>query len=283
MDYPISPVQTIHPGPRDLLGNPHLEQRLNQFGYVVSMGSCSYPTAHWHSGIEILVVHRGVVELDLGDRRTSELVSGSVAAYLSEQIHVTHPCGGNYVRTALHLLPDVVTSSPALELISQIRQNGVWQPASLRPDSMRRFLWCINELNALSRRYDAGVTYRQLLELILTDVYSSGTGTPSPPVLRQVIDYMQTHLAVRESMTTVASRFFISERHLTRMFHQHLNTTPQEYWLRLRISKACEMLGNATPIADVAYSIGFSSLSGFQRAFKKELGLSPSQYQEQVL
>jgi AraC-like DNA-binding protein len=224
-----------------------------------------------------------VVELDLGYGRTDELVSGSVAAYLSEQIHVTHPCGGSYVRTALHLLPDAVTGSPALDLISQIRHNGVLQPAVMRPDSMRRFLWCINELNALSRRYDAGVTYRQLLELILTDVYSSGTGTPSPPGLRQVIDYMQTHLAVRESMTTVASRFFISERQLTRLFRRHLNTTPQEYWLRLRISKACEMLSSPMPIEDIAYGIGFNSLSGFQRAFKKELRLSPSQYREQVL
>ena len=145
---------------------------------------------------------------------------------------------------------------------------------------MHRFFWCISELNTLRGSYNTHLTSKHILGLILTDIYASKAFDPSPPVLRNVVDYMQTHLRNREQLAEVAAQFFVSERHLTRLFRIHLNSSPQEYWLRLRIKRACEILRCSTTIKDVADIVGFNSLSGFQRAFRQMIGLSPSQYQE---
>jgi AraC-like DNA-binding protein len=51
-----------------------------------------------------------------------------------------------------------------------------------------------------------------------------------------------------------------------------------EYYNRNRLLKAKEMItGGRTTIKEAAYSIGFSNLSNFSRAFKKEFGFLPGQ------
>jgi AraC-like DNA-binding protein len=48
---------------------------------------------------------------------------------------------------------------------------------------------------------------------------------------------------------------------------------------RVRLEKACDMLEDADRrISEVAFAVGFQSLSQFNRVFKKLSGRSPTQY-----
>ena len=54
-------------------------------------------------------------------------------------------------------------------------------------------------------------------------------------------------------------------------FGQHL--------LRYRLERACERLAHPGALAkEVAYAVGFNDLSYFTWAFKRQLGLTPSEY-----
>ncbi len=64
------------------------------------------------------------------------------------------------------------------------------------------------------------------------------------------------------------------------LFRQHYHTTPAAYLSRTRIAAACRLLADLhCQVADVAYSVGYESLSAFHDNFRKATGLSPSDYQ----
>ena len=57
--------------------------------------------------------------------------------------------------------------------------------------------------------------------------------------------------------------------------------TPNDYILHLKMSKGMILLReeNST-IAEVAYSLGFSSPAYFSRCFKNQFGITPQQYRK---
>ena len=55
------------------------------------------------------------------------------------------------------------------------------------------------------------------------------------------------------------------------------------YLSRLRIEKAKNLLLNPNlRVSEIAFEVGFQSLTHFNRVFKKVLGLSPTDYREQL-
>lgn len=68
---------------------------------------------------------------------------------------------------------------------------------------------------------------------------------------------------------------------LHRKFTEELGISPGNYLIKLRLQKACTLLksGNYS-VKSIAYSTGFSDQLYFSKAFKKQIGLTPSQYRK---
>jgi len=65
------------------------------------------------------------------------------------------------------------------------------------------------------------------------------------------------------------------------LFRQHYHATPAELLLRARLAVAKrQLLETETALADIAYSAGFESLSGFHDNFLRHNGLTPAAYRE---
>lgn len=62
-----------------------------------------------------------------------------------------------------------------------------------------------------------------------------------------------------------------------------MNQTTSDYIRSIRIEKALELLakGNKS-ISEVAYAVGYNSLSHFSNVFKQIHGQSPREYQDSV-
>ena len=66
---------------------------------------------------------------------------------------------------------------------------------------------------------------------------------------------------------------------LTDSFKQVYGMTPKEYTDARRLRAAEELLkGTEEKVIDIAYGTGFSSLSSFNRFFKKRTGKTPTEY-----
>jgi AraC family transcriptional regulator, glycine betaine-responsive activator len=78
-------------------------------------------------------------------------------------------------------------------------------------------------------------------------------------------------------LSRIAAAVGVSNRHLQRLFRQHLKRTPTQHLRAYRLQQAKELL-TRTPmsITDVALATGFANPSHFAVRYSKAFGLSPS-------
>ena len=73
----------------------------------------------------------------------------------------------------------------------------------------------------------------------------------------------------------------MSKFHFLRVFKSITGTSPLEYRNKIRIDHAKELLQDTTkPVNEIAAGLGYSSDAYFCDAFKKKIGVSPSQYRK---
>jgi transcriptional regulator GlxA family with amidase domain len=102
---------------------------------------------------------------------------------------------------------------------------------------------------------------------------------PRSPALRKITDLVTADPRGNHSLAELAKHLNVSTRHLTRLFHDELSTTPARYVENIRFDLARALLDrghNATEAATVA---GFPSYESMRRVFARKLSISPAAYQ----
>lgn len=84
------------------------------------------------------------------------------------------------------------------------------------------------------------------------------------------------------TVAAIAAQVGVSGDYLSRQFHRVMGIPVLEYLRRYRFARAMELLQAGLPVSDVAEQVGFGSLSAFSRAFKLEMGMSPSHYRDRT-
>ena len=98
----------------------------------------------------------------------------------------------------------------------------------------------------------------------------------------QALNYIDANYADAElSVRDIAAHVGVSGDYLSRQFKQVLGIAAQEYLKRYRFARAMALLQADQPVGEVARAVGFRSLCHFSREFKKEMGVTPSQYRSQ--
>lgn len=97
--------------------------------------------------------------------------------------------------------------------------------------------------------------------------------------VQRMQDYIAAHLDECITLAGLAAASLYSPWHSYRLFQQYTGQTPAGYVRRLRLSKsALRLRDEAARITDVAFSLGFGSVDGYQRAFFREFGCNPADY-----
>jgi AraC-like DNA-binding protein len=93
--------------------------------------------------------------------------------------------------------------------------------------------------------------------------------------------YMHTHYTENISVKDVANYIGFHRSHFTSSFVNEVGISPIKYLLKLKMEKASKLLSKDTyTITEIAYSLGYSDLYSFSRAFKNYYGSSPKQYEK---
>jgi two-component system response regulator YesN len=106
---------------------------------------------------------------------------------------------------------------------------------------------------------------------------------PYASLIRQAKDYIDRHYADPElSLNEVAAHVNHSPSHFSTLFSQETGQTFKDYATEVRIRKAKELLRTSTlKSSEIAYHVGYSDPHYFSSAFKKNTGLSPTEFRQQ--
>jgi AraC-like DNA-binding protein len=91
--------------------------------------------------------------------------------------------------------------------------------------------------------------------------------------------FIEEHSGEELSLSRVAKAVNIHPNYLSEKFKQVTGVKFVEYVARTRFERACGLLRNGDRrISEIAFAVGFQSLSQFNRVFKRFSGKSPTQY-----
>ncbi len=105
------------------------------------------------------------------------------------------------------------------------------------------------------------------------------TANAEPQVIAKAKQFIRDHHTEELSLGQVASAVHTSIFYFCKMFRKVTGTTFTEFVSRTRIEKAKNLLLNPNlRISEIAYEVGFQSLTHFNRVFKSIAGESPTEY-----
>ncbi|HYG22462.1 MAG TPA: helix-turn-helix domain-containing protein [Verrucomicrobiae bacterium] len=105
-----------------------------------------------------------------------------------------------------------------------------------------------------------------------------------PPVITRAKEFIHEHQTEELSLGQVARAVNTSTFYFCKMFKKVTGINFTDYLSRVRIEKAKNLLLNPNlRVSEIAFEVGFQSLTHFNRVFKKILGQSPTEYRAHLL
>lgn len=117
--------------------------------------------------------------------------------------------------------------------------------------------------------------YQELFETIIQEQNCSY-------IIKQAKDYLSLHFSKEElSLQEVAEHIHLSAQHLSRLFRKELGETFINHLTMIRIRKAIELLDDdSVMLYEIADQVGYATQHYFCNVFKKNIGISPSEYRK---
>jgi len=104
-----------------------------------------------------------------------------------------------------------------------------------------------------------------------------------PPVVRKAREYIEKHRMEPLSLSGVANAAGASLFHFCKTFHKSTGLKFTDYVARVRLEEArTQLLNPNRRISEVAYEVGFQSLTQFNRSFKRVFGQSPTEFRDKL-
>ena len=100
-----------------------------------------------------------------------------------------------------------------------------------------------------------------------------------PPLIQKARDYIEKHKMEPLSLSAVAKAAGASVFHFCKVFRKSTGLKFTDYVARVRLEDArTQLLNPNRRVSEVAYDVGFQSLTQFNRMFKRVFGQSPSEF-----
>jgi AraC family transcriptional regulator len=123
--------------------------------------------------------------------------------------------------------------------------------------------------------------WAELLRESRTPLKRLARGGLAPWQVRRCTEYLDAHVTENVGLEELAALVGLSPFHFARAFKHSNGVPPHRYQLNLRIARAKALLElTEAPITDIAFSVGYESSQALSRLFRREVGVSPSEYRQ---
>lgn len=132
--------------------------------------------------------------------------------------------------------------------------------------------------------FRAKTLLQQLLLTISENLNKQSQNFAASLKVEKIIEYMHQHLNVKVTLPELSNLVQMTPFYLSRTFKETTGYTVIEYFNKLKIDKAKELLieGNKK-IKEVAQELGFVDEFYFSRTFKKVEGMNPSEFCSKIV
>jgi AraC-like DNA-binding protein len=257
---------------------------------------------HYHRGIEMLFVHRGIGHLVL-NRKMYTLGPGSIMFIQPFQLHRVHfevSEQNPYERTLLTFEPTSFLS--AFHMFPSTRRffEHMWkdelfnQVFQVSKDADMAYLSAVLEhfdhkLKGRSESEQQEVASMLIVALFeyLLPLAESGTAQRIPRTERHaetIMQWIEEHYAEPFSLDALAKDLHLSKHHISHLFRTETGSSITDYLIARRIRQACWLLKTESDsIEQVGAQVGIPNFSYFCRLFKKTTDLTPKEYRNHAL
>ena len=240
---------------------------------------------HWHEDIQFILLSEGRIRIKTLDG-CAELSEGEGCFINSNVIHMVERIGK--CRYNSFIFPMRFTGfyagSPAMHIAGRLFGNSDVPLIVFRDDSdwQHECLMLLQTLSDLETHSDEFYQYEvPMLRNIKTEETKESSITNVR--MQRMLDFISRNYQCRISLSDIAGSAFISRSECIRCFRRALNTTPYDYLIEFRLSKAADLLKTSDgSITDIALKTGFQQPSQFGQLFRKSRGCTPLQYRRSV-
>jgi AraC family transcriptional regulator len=189
-------------------------------------------------------------------------------------------------RIVMSIDPSLIKEgSDQLELLESSEFRNLW---SFRDEQLRGLI--MEMRREMSTGWELGSLYGDLLSnaFVVALIKKYGTtrsfagcfkGGLSRPKLRHVLSYIDENFSREIRLHDLAGIAGLSDYHFARSFRQSTGSTPHQYLLEIRISRAKSLLLQPQwTVLQIALALGFSDAGRFATVFRTHTGVSPTEW-----
>ena len=250
---------------------------------------------HFHNCIEISYCYCGSKNVFV-EGKTLEFAKGDICVLLPYAMHITKDrrlhenekgcrCEYLYFDPEGMLKEYYPNGLPGEMLWYKFSNFNAIISGIQNPQIEQSILYILNELRY--RRSGYRIAVRAMLLSLMTELSRilPKPGEPEmsyygkSPGITPALQYIHTHYNKSIQTKELAELCHMSLPHFRRCFKQLANGSPTKYINSVRLRRACELLESTeNTILDIALSVGFESVSSFNRLFTEVMKETPSQW-----
>ena len=98
-------------------------------------------------------------------------------------------------------------------------------------------------------------------------------------LFQNILSYVENNLEESLTLDQIAGNFFVSKYYIAHLFKDTLGISLHQYIIKKRLAECRSAIVSGGSITEIYEKYGFGDYSSFFKAFKKEYGMSPKEYQ----
>lgn len=237
--------------------------------------------AHLHRELELVFVVSGN-PIAYSDSVRCELHAGDIFLTFANQIHSYETIGPeDYYLYIIKpdLMPELLETFTTAVPQTPVIRGGLYDPTiSFLRDRLDAVTADHDNpyREAIQRGYLLALFSEILLRMPVTKLPTGDSGA-----LRAIISYCSNHFTENLSLALLEEKLHLNRYYISHLFTGKLAIRFNDYINALRISEACRyLLFTDLSVTEISDLVGFNTLRTFNRAFIKQIKLSPSEYRK---
>lgn len=236
--------------------------------------------AHLHYHLELVYMVDGCTTCAV-DTGEYTLQSGDVLLVFPNQVHRYDPADKeSYLLFTINpdLMPELSRAFSGAAPTSPI-VRGVGNDAR-----MHELLMTLSRTESMPYDYRDAITKGYLLAFfgeLLSRMSFKENSQADSLTLRSIVSYCAQNYSRELTLATLEEELHLSKYYISHLFGSKIGTGFNDYINALRVSEACRYLRRTNKsITEISTLVGFGTLRTFNRAFFKQVGMSPSEYRK---